>query len=161
MDTSSTLMGVGMLLIFIAPVAIYLMRQSSNKKSNRKHLILLAKQHNLKLSKIDFLPNLSLGLDEASGKLLVRYSGKENKNRCIDLNSYSSSVIAKSYSSNGSEPNNFDNISQISLRLKQNGKTSEEEDLIFFEKDRTSVLQKEEMMHAAEKWNDWIEKLLK
>lgn len=161
MDTSSTLLGVSLLLVFIAPVAIFLIREASFKKKNKMQFTLLAKQHNLHFNEIEFLPNLALGLDEMSKKLLVYSSGRTGRSIFVDLTGITSTGISTTFDSEETATGSFDEVSQIIMNLTQKTGEVAKEKIIFFDREKDSLLQKEEFLKTAEKWHFLIEKAIK
>ncbi|GHA45529.1 hypothetical protein GCM10007103_28230 [Salinimicrobium marinum] len=161
MDTASTLIGMGFLLLFIAPVAYVLIKEASKNKSQKKQFVQLSKQHNLEFTQTEFFSNLSLGLDEMTKKLFVLTTGKSPRTLYIDLNTINSAEIKNKYSNDGSAQKSIDDISEISLDLKSNEKASAENKIIFYGEDFHSVLQKEARLNSAQKWYSLIQNTLK
>lgn len=161
MDTSSTLLGMGFLLLFIAPVAYVLIKEASKNKSQKKQFAQLSKQHHLEFTQTEFFSNLSLGLDEMAKKLFVLTTGKSPRTLYIDLNTINSVELKNKYSHEGSVQRSIDDISEISVNLKSRDKASGENKIIFYGEDFHSVLQKEARLNSAQKWNNLIQNTLK
>lgn len=160
MDTASTLIGIGLLALFIAPVAYILLIESFNNRNQQKQFSLLSKQYGLNFTQKEFFPNFSLGLDELSRKLVVLARGKNATPLYIDLNSIRSTELKNRYSE---EKTNYtlDDICEISLDFQSGDQSSEERKIVFYEADLDSVLQKEARMISAEKWHFLIKQSLK
>ena len=161
MDTASTLIGIGLLLLFIAPVGYLILKDGSQSRKNKKQFLMLSKQNNLVLSQTEIFPDFSLGLDEISKKLFVFVTGKTPKSFFIDLNNIQSAEVQKKYSETNSEKNSVDDICEITLDLKLKNPPTEENRIIFFGGDFNSVLQKEARLNSALKWYSLIKKSLR
>ena len=161
MDTASTLIGIGLLLLFVAPAGYLLFAEGSQNRKFKKQFLMLSKQNNLVLSQSQIFPDLSLGLDEISKKLIVFIAGKTPKAFFIDLNNIKSAEVQKKYSDVNSGKNNVDDICEIVLNLKLKNPSSEENRIIFFGGVCNSVLQKEARLNSALKWNSLIQNSLK
>lgn len=160
MDTASTFIGIALFLLFIAPVAYLLMSEGLHKRKQKKHFLMASKEYNLNFTEMEFLSDLSLGLDEISKKLFVFIVGKTPKTFCIDLNDITSSEVLSSYSKPSRIKNAIDDISEITLNLKSKIPVLEENKIPFFGGNFQSVLQKEARMNSALKWNQLIQKTL-
>lgn len=148
MDTESTLIGIGLLLIFIAPIAFILVRQTLADQKHKDRLVAFSRQHNLELSKQEFLSNLSIGLDETSGKLLILELKQTVKDWIFDLKDLQAGQLLELFSGNTSE-NHLDSIREIILDLRW--KNSEYR-IVFFD-DSIPVLEKEARLNTARKWH--------
>ena len=161
MDTASTLIGVGLLVLFIAPVAYVLIIEASNNRTQKRQFLQFSKQHNLQFTQTEFFPNFSLGLDEISKKLFVLITGKTPKTFFIDLNNIRSATIRNRYTDEDSAQKSIDDISEISLDLESYNSNSEKNRIIFYGGNFNSVLQKEARQNSAQKWHFLIQNVLK
>src|SRR6056297_1175148 len=120
MDTASTLMGLGLLLIFMAPIGYILADQSIQDKKRKKTILAVAAKQQLNLNEHDFLPDLSLGLDEEAQKLLIVYFRKKQKQEIVDLKNMSRCELGKRYE-NDKVSSAIDDVREVYLELVENG----------------------------------------
>lgn len=85
MDTSATLMGLGLLMAFIAPIGYLVIDQSRREKARKKKLFTAAAGLNLQISETYIVNGLSLGLDQQQRKLLVLESSNSYEPKMINL----------------------------------------------------------------------------
>lgn len=157
MDTSSTLMGLGLLFIFMAPIGYLLVDQSQQEKKRKKAILQTAAKQQLNLSDCDFLPDLSLGLDEQAQKLLIVYFGKKHKPEVIDLSDIKRCELGKKYQDDRVS-SAIDDVRQVHLQLTEKGASKT---LIFYSEKDHPVTEKEMRMQMAQKWQHLIsEKVL-
>lgn len=160
MDTASTLIGIGLLLVFISPIAFMLLKQSGESKKHQRQLLALSSQYHLNLTHTESLSNISIGLDVMSKKLLILIFGKTTTEFLIDLNDISSSKVQKLLYEDSIEEKNLDNIREIYLEIKMKEGPAQNK-LVFFEEVSTSVLEKESRLNTALKWNQLITNFIK
>ncbi len=152
MDTASTLMGLGLLFVFMAPIGYILVDQSVQEKKRKKAILETAAKLQLNLTEHDFLPDLSLGLDDQAQKLLLVHFGKKKKAQVIDLKETVRCLLGKKYQDDKIS-SAIDDVREVHLRLDQ--KTSSEV-VMFYSEDLHPVTEKEMRMQMAQKWQDLI-----
>ena len=157
MDTASTLMGLGLLFVFMAPIGYILVDQSVQEKKRKKAILATAAKLQLNLTEHDFLPDLSLGLDEQAQKLLVVYFGKKKKPEVIDLAEINRCELGKRYQDDKIS-SAIDDVREVHLRLDKKG-TSEK--ILFYSEDAHPVTEKEMRMQMAHKWENLIQEKMK
>ena len=152
MDTASTLMGLGLLFVFMAPIGYLLVDQSVQEKKRKKAILGTAAKLQLNLSDCDFLPDLSLGLDEKAEKLLIIFFGKKKKPEVLDLKELELCLLGKRYQDDKIS-SAIDDVREVHLRLDQKNTS---EIVIFYSEDLHPVTEKEMRMQMAQKWQDLI-----
>ena len=85
MDLASTLMGLGLLLVFVAPVGFIVYNQTNKEKKRAKKLAFLAGKHGYLLDEVEHFDGLSLAVDKVAGKLLLLRRGEEAQLQVIDI----------------------------------------------------------------------------
>lgn len=151
MDTSTTLLGLGLLMAFITPIGYLIIDQSRREKARKKILFTTASDHDLRLSKILILSSLSLGLDQEQHKILIIDPASKKKSEVIDLAQCKIHLVKK-YLNNASS-GSVDDLSEISLQFV----CPEKQDKIsFFQKDVDPVTETADRLQKALEW----EKLL-
>ncbi|MGB7843636.1 MAG: hypothetical protein WBL21_12645 [Salinimicrobium sp.] len=155
MDTASTFMGLGLLFVFIAPIGYLLVDQSQQEKKRKKAILQTAAKQHLHLSACDFLPDLSLGLDEQAQKLLV-VLGKKQKTEIFDLKDLSRCELGKKYQDN-KVSSAIDDVREVHLHLDRK---KDSENIIFYSEDAHPVTEKEMRMQMANKWQNLLSEKL-
>ncbi|MFD2517435.1 hypothetical protein [Salinimicrobium flavum] len=148
MDTGSTLLGIGLLLLFITPIGYLIYNQSMQEKKTAKQMRITAANVGMNLSQLDLLPLLALGLDKTAEKLLV-LTPENKKTHLIDLHKVTSAEVVKKYHLNHTTTL-LDDVEEISLTLK-NGKEPYEK-VIFYREGKNAVTEKEKLLQTAIKW---------
>jgi hypothetical protein len=86
MDTSSIIIGVVLMAIFIVPIAILAGRNSSKQKAKAALLNSFFEKEGVKVSEQESWGNHTIGINSDAGKLVFITFGKpENKTEVIDL----------------------------------------------------------------------------
>lgn len=156
MDTSSTLLGIGLLLAFIAPVGYLIIDQSRRAKAGQKNLFTAASHLNLEISKFEILSSLYLGLDEIREKLLVVTPEKKNKPDVIALSDCKIQLIKKYQDDNPAA--SIDEVREIFLLVK--GRDSEK-NLYFFRSGADPVTESAVRLQKAVEWENILLKFQK
>jgi len=151
MDTASTLMGLGLLAIFVMPV-FYLIWQQNNKERNRlKSLKTLSAKNNINTDTFEISATLLLGLDSKSKKLLVVEPANNMQHMVLDLSDIKHSKVTTSASTvdkNG--------LKRISLDLSGKSQNRNHTEIIFFDEDDNENNNASERLLIANKWNKII-----
>lgn len=147
MDTSSTLLGISLLLVFIAPVGYLIINQSRQEKAGKKTLFTAASNENLVVSQFLILNGLLLGLDEEQRKLLFLSSANRNKPEVIELKD-SKVQMTKKYH-NDSQVASIDELRQVSLRINYRER---EIILSFYRSDADPVTETSMRLQKALEW---------
>ena len=158
METASTLMGLGLLILFIAPVGYLLYDQSIKDKKRGKRMALLAQQKGFNLDVTENITGLSIGLDKNAGKFLFLKSGDDSRLQVIDLEKVKKIELVKA-DEDGKLNNNFDEIREISLQL--NNSDASVKKIIFYAEEEDPVTQKIERYDNALKWQEILNQSLK
>lgn len=154
MDTASTLMGLGLLLLFMAPIGYILTDQSLQEKKRKKALLETAAKLQLHLVEQDFLPDLSLGHDAEAQKLLVVYTGKKKAPLVIDLTNIVGCELFQRNEENRLSTT-IDDVREVYLKLTENGASR---NLTFYSEEEHPVTEKEMRMQLAQKWQHILSK---
>ena len=157
MDTVSTLIGLGLLALFILPV-LYLIWQQNNKEKNRlKNLKNISAQNNLNTDVFEISGNLLLGLDNKANKLLIVEPANNMQHKILDLTKIKSSKVS-SYTF----PENNKLIKSVSLDLSENKKDLNLTKIIFYDEDDNENERNNasESLVIANKWQHIISKKL-
>ena len=85
MDTASTLMGLGLLILFIAPVGYLVYSQSHKEKKRAQKMAFLAGEKGYRLDETDNTYGLSIGLDKTAGKFFLLKSSNKAELQEINL----------------------------------------------------------------------------
>ena len=152
MDTASTLMGLGLLFVFMAPIGYLLVDQSQQEKKRKKAILAAAAKQQLNLNEHDFLPDLSIGLDEEAQKLIIVYFGKKQKQEVIDLKDMSRCELGKRYE-NDKLSSAIDDVREVYLEMVENGSSKK---LVFYSEDAHPVTEKEMRMQMGKKWQQLL-----
>lgn len=158
MDTASTLIGIALLLLFVMPAVYAIWSQSNKDKKNYKNLKEIGDKHHIKLDHFEISPNLFLGLDESSKKLLIVEPKKEMTFDLIDLKQVSKSLLSQTSHAGGPAARGKEEIARISLDLF-NGKPNEKlTEIIFYDEKENSSLDSDVGFYNASKWNNLLQK---
>lgn len=153
MDTSSTLLGIGLLMAFIAPVGYLLIDQSRRDKARQKTLFNTASRLHLELTKTDILTGLYLGFDENSQKLLVITPQKKKEPEVIDLPGCKVQLIKKYHRDQSTA--SIDELRTVTLQITQPQKVSV---LGFYQADLDPVTEKGIRLEKAMEWEKLLQK---
>lgn len=155
MDTASTLIGLGLLAVFVLPI-LFLIWQQNNKEKNRlKNLKKLSIQNNLTTDIVELSATLLLGLDSKAKKLLVIEPTNNMKHQVLDL-----SYIKNTTVSSHPFPDNAQLIKRISLDLSENRNNKKLTEIIFYDEDDNANNNASERLIVAQKWNRIISEKL-
>lgn len=155
MDIASTLMGLGLLILFIAPVGYLVYTQSFQEKKRAKKLEFMALQKGFKLDETENINGLSLGLDKTAKKFILLKSGNEAKLQIMDLEEVSKIELIKT-DEDGIPTSILDEVREISLQVKSNNSAVKK--LIFYAEEEDPVTQKAERLDNAMKWQKYLHK---
>lgn len=155
MDTASTLMGLGLLILFIAPVGYLVYSQSFQEKKRAKKMAFLAHQQGYNLDEIENISGLSLGLDKTAKKFFLLRTGSEAKLQIIELKEVLKIDLSKT-DEDGVSTSIMDEIREISLQVKNSDGTLKK--LVFYAEEEDPVTQKQERLNNAIKWQKHLQK---
>ncbi len=158
METASTLMGLGLFILFIAPVGYVLYDQSLKEKKRAKKLALLTHQQGLSLDETENIRGLSLGLDRKSKKFILLKSGDKAKLQIIDLEKVRNIELSKT-DEDGRIISSLDEVREISLKVKSKDETINK--IIFYAEEEDPVTQKDERLANALKWESILKQQIK
>ncbi|MEG9327387.1 hypothetical protein V6B16_05535 [Salinimicrobium catena] len=151
MDTSATLLGLGLLMAFITPIGYLIIDQSRREKARKKTLFKTASDLGLQLSKTLILSSLSLGLDLEQRKLLVIDPSNKNSYKLIDLTKCKTHLVKKYL--NNTPSGSVDDLSEVTLKFDCPHK---EETVNFFRRGLDPITETADRLQKALEW----EKLL-
>lgn len=147
MDTVSTLIGLGLLAVFMLPI-FYLIWQQNNKEKNRlKNLKKISAENNLTTDTVEISANLLLGLDSKANKLLIIEPTNNMQHRVLDLNKIKNSKV-----NSHPFPENQKLIKSVSLDLIEDNKNQKPTEIIFYDEDDNENNNASERLIAAQKW---------
>lgn len=149
MDTASTLMGLGLLILFIAPVGYLLFDQAFKEKKRAKRLAFLALQKGYNLDEIENITGLSLGLDKSKKTFLLLKTAREAKLQVIELDKVAGIDLHK-VNEDGHATASLDEVREISLQVKNEDGSLKK--IIFYAEEEDPVTQKSERLENAMKW---------
>ena len=151
MDTVSTLIGLGLLALFMLPI-FYLIWQQNNKEKNRlKNLKKISAENNLTTDTVEISANLLLGLDSKANKLIIIEPANNMQHRVLDLNKIKNSKV-----NSHPFPENQKLIKSISLDLSEENKNQKPTEIIFYDEDDNENNNASERLIAAQKWQHII-----
>jgi hypothetical protein len=156
MDIASSLMGIGLLILFIAPVGYLVYTQSFQEKKRAKKMAFLAHQQGLRLDEVENINGLSLGLDKTAKKFFLLRTGSDAKLQVIELEEVSKVDLSKT-DEDGIPSSIMDEVREISLQLKSDDGTVKKK-IIFYAEEEDPVTQKTERLDNAMKWQKILQK---
>ncbi|WP_157893269.1 hypothetical protein [Salegentibacter sediminis] len=151
MDTASSLIGLGLLLVFIGPILILILQQKKQEKNTLKKIETISKDNNLNPEVTELLDNLLLGLDSKARKLLIVNPGKNPEYNILNLKE-----VKESRLSTQNHKISEGRFNYISLNLFGTKNRKIDEIVFYDEKDKNSS-DAETSLVLAKKW----EKLIK
>lgn len=155
MDTPSTLIGLGLLAIFVLPI-LFLIWQQNNKEKNRLNsLKKISVQNNLTTDTVEISTTLLLGLDSKAKKLLVIEPNNNMQHKVLDLNKIKNSKVSSHLF-----PDNQKIIKRVSLDLSENNKSEKITEIIFYDENENANNNASERLVVAQKWNRIISEKL-
>lgn len=158
MDTASTLMGLGLLILFVAPVGYLIYDQSLKDKKRAKKLAFLTLKKGFKLDESDNITGLSIGLDRRAGKFFLLKSANDAKLQILDLQKVTKIELVKT-DEDGKLISNMDEVREISLQVRNNDKSVKK--IIFYAEEEDPVTLKTERFDNALKWQKNLQQNLK
>jgi|SRR5690606_16153838 len=153
METSSVLLGILLLLLFVGPMFYLAINQNAKQKNRIKKLNLLSQKNQINLDETEYLSPVSLGLDKASKKLVVIQQVKPRKELTLDLKEVRTCSLRK-LNADRTSTDVLDEVQDIHLVLKSAG--GAEENIPFYLDEHDSVAEREARMAAASKWQKLI-----
>ena len=157
METSSTIIGLSLFVLFMGPIFYALYRQGLKEKRNKKALQNLAKSNNMNLDHIEISNALVLGLDKAQHKLLILEPANANQHQLIDLSEVNkTSVIKRSVSFTENEKRKT-KIIQVSIELLSKSNHKRITEILFYDEDGADNYDMETQLFAASRWNNLIQ----
>jgi len=155
MDTASTLMGLGLLILFMAPVGYLVYTQSFQEKKRMKKMAFLALQKGYHLDETENINGLSLGLDRTAKKFIILKSGSEAKLQVMGLEKVSKIELLKT-DEDGHFTSIMDEVREVSLQVKNSDGSVKK--VVFYAEEEDPVTQKIERLDNAIKWQKNLQK---
>lgn len=156
MEKASILIGVGLFIVFMAPILYIIFNQSAKDKKRLKNLKRIAKEHNLNLSQIEVSNTLLLGLDEKAKKLVIVEPTNEMQFDVVDLTQLDRSQVAKKSLPAANRKKGNDKVIHVSLELVQNHGTDKVTDIVFYDENDNESFDPETKLFIAQKWDKLI-----
>lgn len=155
MDLTSTLIGLGILMLFIGPVIFLIVNQNRKINSKKRKLMKYAEENNLHLSVIDIEPGVLLGLDKTKKKLIFAEPKNDYQFFLINLHEISTVKIQTI-----DFPEREGKMNFISLIFS--GKTKKEKtgEIIFYDENDDAAPDAEVQYQSAKKWRNIIQNQL-
>ncbi|RFN59129.1 hypothetical protein [Marixanthomonas ophiurae] len=129
METSSTLIGLFILLLFMVPIVFVIIKSSSTEKKLKKSLQNLSSQNGVTINTSEVIGNTLIGLDENVHKLVFSYKNKlAEAFKTVDLSTINECRVATF--KERKQP-----LSRVALELRSPSATDE---IIFYEENDDS-----------------------
>lgn len=155
MDLTSTLIGLGILLLFIGPVIFLIVNQNRKINFRKRKLMKYAEENNMQLSEIDIEPGVFIGLDKSKKKLIFAEPKNDYQYFIINLQEVSTVKIQTI-----DFPEREGKMNLISLIFS--GKTKKEKagEIIFYDENNDAAPDAEVQYQSAKKWQNIIQSQL-
>ncbi|PVW15100.1 hypothetical protein [Marixanthomonas spongiae] len=152
METSSTLIGLFILLLFMGPILFVIIKSSTTEKRLKKSLQRLSTQNGVSINTSEVIGNTLIGLDENVHKLVFSYKNKlADTFKTVDLNTVKECRVATF--KERKQP-----LSRVALELKSPSATDE---IVFYqEQDDSIVTDAEVCLNRANYWEKIIKQQL-
>ncbi|WP_037318495.1 hypothetical protein [Salegentibacter sp. Hel_I_6] len=151
MDTASTLIGLGLLALFVLPILFLIWQQNSKEKIRLKSLKAISSNNNLLTDMVEVSATLFLGLDSKSKKLLVVEPTNNMQHQVLDLSEIKNTKV------NTLKLNeNSNSIKRISLDLSGKSEHKKLTEIIFYDEDDNENNDASERLIVANKWKQII-----
>ena len=147
MDTASTIIGLGLLLAFIGPIGLLIIKEQKKQHKNLDNLMQLSRQYQIQPGETEFSNSLMLGLDRTAKKLLVIEPQNNHQHRVIDLNQVKFSKVRLQ-----DFPHKKGKINQVSLELFSDSGTAKTGEILFYDEDDNENTDPENRLLIAQKW---------
>ncbi|CAM4201885.1 hypothetical protein [Gillisia limnaea] len=156
MDTSSVIIGLLLMLVFVGPILYMILNQSNKNKNRLKNLKNLGSQNNMNLDQMELTNSLLLGLDSKSKKLIIVEPKNNMQYDIIDLCEINQSLVSKKAlpQVNGQKENTA--ITHISLDLFQKHPKETRTEIIFYDEYDDTSYNAETQLFLANKWDKLI-----
>ena len=153
MDTSTIVLGILSMALFVIPLYYIQHKQKSNVSKAKQPFLEAANRQGLQLAQQDFWnEQYGIGLDEASNRLFFWHNdGQKPQEVVIELGTVKQSILENLHH----EVNGNRIIDSIGLRLSLNGAKLPNLYLPFYDKEGNMMLNGE--LQLAEKWNAIIQ----
>ncbi len=148
MDTASTLIGLGLLALFMLPILFLIWQQNTKEKTRLKSLKEISSKNNLNTDTVEVSATLFLGLDSKLKKLLVIEPTNNMQHRVLDLSEIKNTKVS---TLQFAENNNY--TKRISLDLSGNFQGKKLTEIIFYDEDDNENNDASERLIVANKWN--------
>ncbi len=150
MDTASSLIGLGLLLVFIGPILVLIIQQNKQEKNTLKKLKTISRDNNLSPDITELLDNLLLGLDSKAHKLLIVNPGKNPEYNILNL-----SEVKESRLLTQNHKNSEGRLNYISLNLF-GAKSGKIDEIVFYDEEDKNSIDAEASLVLARKWKNLI-----
>lgn len=148
MDTASTLIGLGLLAIFVLPILFLIWQQNTKEKNRLKSLKEISLKNNLLTDMVEISSTLFLGLDSKSKKLLVVEPTKNMQHQVLDLSEIKNTKVSTlQLTGNGNR------IRRVSLDLSGKSQHQKFTEIIFYNEDDNENTDANSRLLIANKWN--------
>ncbi|ADF50466.1 MAG: hypothetical protein CMP12_14980 [Zunongwangia sp.] len=157
MDTSSTLIGLTLFVLFMGPIFYALYRQGLKERKNKKALQNLAKTNNINLDYTEISNSLVLGLDKTQHKLLILEPVNAMQHQIIDLSEVNKTSVIKRSVTFTEKERRKTKIIQVSIELLSKSNHKRITEILFYDEDGADNNDMETQLFAASRWNSLIQ----
>lgn len=155
MDVTSTLIGFGILLLFIGPIIYLIVNQNRKTNLRRKKLKEFAEENDLQLSETEIDPALLIGLDKTKKKLIFSEPKNNYQYFIINLREISQVKIQTI-----DFPEREGKMNFISLVFTGKSKNQNTEKITFYDEHDDAAPDSEVQYQLAKKWQNIIQNQL-
>ncbi|MDR9457562.1 MAG: hypothetical protein RI572_09140 [Salegentibacter sp.] len=150
MDTASSLIGLGLLLVFIGPILILIVQQNKQEKKTLNKLKTISRDNNLNPDTTELLENLILGLDLKARKLLIVNPGKNPEYNILNLKELKEIGLSTQKDKNPEGRLNYISLNLFGVKNKKL------DEIVFYNEDDENSLNAEACLVLAKKWENLI-----
>ena len=149
METSSTLIGLIIIVLFMGPIVYLILKSSAAEKKLKKSLQNLSSQNGISIDAVEIIGNTLIGIDKSIHKLVFSYKSKlEGTFKAVDLNTVRECTVT-------TFKERKQHVNRVALQLKSATSTDE---IVFYEEndDSSSATDAEVCLNRANYWKKMI-----
>ncbi len=155
MDTSSTIIGFSLLLLFVGPIILLIYIQNKKNRKKLKVLNEIARENNLHPDITEVSPIYLLGLDTNERQLIIVEPANNYQSLVLKLKTIRTCEIHTI-----DFPNRPGKINFISLHLKPKDSKANLVEITFYDENDNVSMNAEVQMQNAKKWQNLIKRHL-
>jgi len=145
MNSSTTLMGIAFLCLFMAPILLVIKNQINKQKKLKNQLLAIGKEHNLNFNHLEITHKIMLGIDKTAHKLVATSVVEPQRNiKIINLQDLKNVLVFA--------PSTKSGIEKVAIQLEG----STEKELVFYEDQVDIGVDALVSKKAAKKWADFM-----